>query len=558
MNSSEKLLKSMIGSQGYEVLEKAIFKRGTSAVIDPLEQYLPLIVVPRTILSWLIQTIKPMKRGDSKVVKFPGRDDITIQFDKQDVDQYRAEFIQGGRIIHSFEKQSLPAASGHMMTVGELYDSFGSEESKSEIPKTQEQPKLDVVKEIIGMNNIAPATDESIKWQMSHANVKELTSVIGKLVDALMMKEMSRKKIEEELDKMSTKEVKDEQGKLETDVTPEEKFKRETKEKQNNPSIKEEGMSLLELDKLKQKPSVDQKVPKSKEIESKEGEIKKQATPETEVSEMPMTPAEKQPAPPQFKEEHKAPEPKTPMTKSNSYFRKKAEMLMKPYVSDAQRRWAHTEAGTKALGGKEKVKHWDKESKGKDLPEKVTKAEMPKGAGQPSKPSMPQAPKPPVPAGNAPAASAAKQAQSSAKGGYKPPHTPGAQMPKNPTAKPKTAAAPKPAGEVNKSDYFKTKLKKNEKYTTTENELYKSKCPHCQVPEFKKSEDGTPIFNPCACFSVMKKDEEGNPYKFVEVIKKSETNVWDLKFHPNADPESVKVFLLTLKAHLLVKRKFDI
>jgi hypothetical protein len=78
------------------------------------------------------------------------------------------------------------------------------------------------------------------------------------------------------------------------------------------------------------------------------------------------------------------------------------------------------------------------------------------------------------------------------------------------------------------------------------------------VPEFKKNEEGVPVFNPCACFSVMKKDENGNPYKFVEVIKKSDTNNWDLKFHENADPEAVKVFLLTLKAHLLVKKKFDI
>lgn len=51
---------------------------------------------------------------------------------------------------------------------------------------------------------------------------------------------------------------------------------------------------------------------------------------------------------------------------------KKQEPLSKPYVSEAQRRWAHTEAGTKALGGKAAVAHWDKESKGKDLPERKT------------------------------------------------------------------------------------------------------------------------------------------------------------------------------------------
>jgi hypothetical protein len=42
-----------------------------------------------------------------------------------------------------------------------------------------------------------------------------------------------------------------------------------------------------------------------------------------------------------------------------------------PYASDAQRRWAHTATGIKALGGKAKVHEWDQASKGKKLPERV-------------------------------------------------------------------------------------------------------------------------------------------------------------------------------------------
>jgi hypothetical protein len=42
-----------------------------------------------------------------------------------------------------------------------------------------------------------------------------------------------------------------------------------------------------------------------------------------------------------------------------------------PYSSLAQERWAHTPAGTKALGGKDKVAEWDAASKGKKLPKKV-------------------------------------------------------------------------------------------------------------------------------------------------------------------------------------------
>lgn len=41
-----------------------------------------------------------------------------------------------------------------------------------------------------------------------------------------------------------------------------------------------------------------------------------------------------------------------------------------PYQSDAQRRWAHTPSGEKALGGPSAVKEWDSASKGMKLPER--------------------------------------------------------------------------------------------------------------------------------------------------------------------------------------------
>ena len=42
-----------------------------------------------------------------------------------------------------------------------------------------------------------------------------------------------------------------------------------------------------------------------------------------------------------------------------------------PYVSGAQRGWAHTPAGEKALGGPAKVAEWDAASKGQHVPYKV-------------------------------------------------------------------------------------------------------------------------------------------------------------------------------------------
>ena len=44
-----------------------------------------------------------------------------------------------------------------------------------------------------------------------------------------------------------------------------------------------------------------------------------------------------------------------------------------PYVSEKQRRWAHTKAGIKALGGKKAVEEWDKATGDRKLPKYVKK-----------------------------------------------------------------------------------------------------------------------------------------------------------------------------------------
>lgn len=45
---------------------------------------------------------------------------------------------------------------------------------------------------------------------------------------------------------------------------------------------------------------------------------------------------------------------------------------MAPFASLKQNAWAHTAAGTKALGGSEKVKEWENATNYNNLPEKKT------------------------------------------------------------------------------------------------------------------------------------------------------------------------------------------
>lgn len=88
----------------------------------------------------------------------------------------------------------------------------------------------------------------------------------------------------------------------------------------------------------------------------------------------------------------------------------------------------------------------------------------------------------------------------------------------------------------------------------SKSELF-ANCIHCGVPEFTTGSNGQPTFKPCACFSVVNKDENDKPCEFV-TLQKNQDGTFGLKFDPKADQDTVKAFLLTLKAKLLLQKKF--
>lgn len=165
--------------------------------------------------------------------------------------------------------------------------------------------------------------------------------------------------------------------------------------------------------------------------------------------------------------------------------------------------------------------------------EKAKLQEGPSGAAIPHAPSPPQAPKPPVAPGNSPARQQSAQAQ-------KPAVKAAASMPKVP--KPDNIAPTKPS--MGKSEtYFKAKRKE---LTISESQLM-TKCEHCGVAQFKKENDSM-SYEPCACFMITKSEN------FVS-LSKNESG-YTIDFNPKADPDSVRAFLLALKAKILLTKKF--
>lgn len=215
MTNWEKSLKSMVGSKGYETLRKAIYRKDSDSEIGPLDIYLPLLVVPRAIISWLYQNIKDISPGEERQLVFPGMDDITIKIQKTGRDSYRADFVKDGKVIHQFDKQTLPNVGGHLMTIGEMYN-FKDNEDHSELEEASESPDIAVPKQMINMIGgiKAPSDTDGLKWE----SISTLTSAIGKLVDALVCNQVVRTQVENAMSTSLDKEQKPERSKVKEDV----------------------------------------------------------------------------------------------------------------------------------------------------------------------------------------------------------------------------------------------------------------------------------------------------------------------------------------------------
>lgn len=552
MEKTNALLKNLVGEEGLGALQKAIFRRGTQNVADPLELYLPLLVVPRAILSWLSQNIKPLKVGEHKEFKFPGQEDISIYVEKQNTDTYRGDFVQNGKLIHSFDKQTLPSIGGHLMTVGEVYDFKDKEDAAGadqlaigkEIEKEHKETIEQIVKDVKA-GTVKPF--EHYFQDIAEDHLEEYKDYYTRLVN--MEKEADKAKTTKESTTsgsvvsaiMGVSGVSDEircrchEGGGCTDKYDAEKYKWLV----SHANVKELVGVMGKL--------IDHFVAKEKTKVDVSDELDKE---ELKGDPQKVT---KSPYPPK--------EVKDPAAKPGRYLNEGEIKEVASFLKIKPKQITHEPDAGKIVSAK---------------------AEMPSGAAAPRQAMEPRKP---VPASRQPGAStnkqgqtAEKQAQASSQGKVAVAPKPKMATPAGPPASTKTGETsrqatqpPKPPvpkvsmkaefeGRTSPSGYFKKRLNKcgvakKESFCVGEDEVY-SPCPHCGTAEFAKGEDGRPHFKPCACFKVETVDETGQDRVFVE-INKNEKGFYELKFHPEAKPENIKAFLLTIKAGLLHQRKLD-
>jgi hypothetical protein len=148
-----KFFKELAGKR-YDALAKAIYDKTTGQVLDGVaEVYMPLMILPRALLSWLVANISKMSVGGNKEFDVPGASG-KLKVRKLTQDRYSGELTQDDKIINTFESIPLPAVGAAILHCFELYEDIAgrevSDQEKSDLAVKIQDPKLSDVMEKLG------------------------------------------------------------------------------------------------------------------------------------------------------------------------------------------------------------------------------------------------------------------------------------------------------------------------------------------------------------------------------------------------------------------------
>lgn len=144
MKKVDTLLKGMLGEEGFLTLRKHIFRQDSQTTLTPIDMYLPMLAVPRTVLSWLVQNVHSVPLGEEKIIKdVPSLGNIDMHLKRTGNDSYSAEFIREGQILHSFDNQTLPMLGGQIIAFsGDYSGAIGGEAAKQVMSAVDDTSEL--------------------------------------------------------------------------------------------------------------------------------------------------------------------------------------------------------------------------------------------------------------------------------------------------------------------------------------------------------------------------------------------------------------------------------
>jgi hypothetical protein len=121
-NNSEIFLEKTLGDDFLESLQKFdLWKPDTKSVTDHNEIFQGLQIVPRVIMSLLIQELMPMNMDDTKEIKLPVASDSLMRVTKFGPDVYSGEIIDNNKKLTEFKFRSIPGIGLVIMSAYQLY-----------------------------------------------------------------------------------------------------------------------------------------------------------------------------------------------------------------------------------------------------------------------------------------------------------------------------------------------------------------------------------------------------------------------------------------------------
>lgn len=191
---ADKLIKSMLGKDFFEVLEKSdVYKMNNKVVTSIDELKTGLSIVPRTVMSFLIANLSGLEKDQNKNLELPFAENNYLQVTKKGPDIFTGHIYCDGKKINEFQDTSIPGIGLVLMTTFELYEVENIKESRVEEEKTFDVDKLQrVIDERLRLHSLVCSI---VDKKMAQRDAVEIL-IKEKIKQALVQKEV---KAEEEV-----------------------------------------------------------------------------------------------------------------------------------------------------------------------------------------------------------------------------------------------------------------------------------------------------------------------------------------------------------------------
>jgi len=193
--NAEIFLKKTLGddfleSFGDSLSKSEIYKQGTRTITDTNDLFQGLQIVPKALLSLLIQELSPMQIGDNKEIKIPGKEDTILVVTKHERDSFSGQIIQNNVKISDFLHRSIPGLGLVLLSILELYNVDDLNMEPSSVDHEKESEINRIIDERMNLHSLV---NKVVDGKLMHRDAVQqlLMSKLNQLSD-------EHKKIEEE------------------------------------------------------------------------------------------------------------------------------------------------------------------------------------------------------------------------------------------------------------------------------------------------------------------------------------------------------------------------